>query len=92
MRIMLADSIRGIVSQQLIPSASGSGAELALEVLLNNTSVRKCIVDNKTFQLGSIIQTGQKQGMVGMVDSVRALVEQGKVSKEIAQRYVRQSL
>ena len=88
-RVMVADSIRGIVCQQLIPNAKGDGMEMALEILMNNTSVRKMIVDNRTFQLESVLQTGKKQGMVRMDDSVLALLEKGLITKDVARAHLR---
>ena len=88
-RVMIADSIRGIVCQQLLPRKDGKGAVLALEILMNNISVRKAIVDNRTFQLDSIIQTGKKQGMVRMDDSIVNLLNQDLITRETAEAFVR---
>jgi twitching motility protein PilT len=88
-RVMLSESLRGVLCQQLLPTADGSGSVLALEVLVNNTSVKKCIVDNKTFQLDSIIQTGKKQGMVRMDDAIASLLQNGEITRETAESYVR---
>jgi twitching motility protein PilT len=89
MRVMIADSIRGIVCQQLIPNAKGDGMEMALEILMSNTSVRKMIVDNRTFQLESVLQTGKKQGMIRMDDSILELLEKGLITKDVAKSYLR---
>jgi twitching motility protein PilT len=86
---MIADSIRGVVCQQLLPRADGKGAVMAMEILMNNISVRKCIVDNRTFQLDSIIQTGKKQGMIRMDDSIVNLLNQGLITRETAEIYIR---
>jgi len=88
-RVMIADSIRGIVCQQLLPRADGNGTVLALEILINNISVRKCIIDNRTFQIDSIIQTGKKLGMVRMDDSIVELLKQGMITRETAETYIR---
>jgi len=88
-RVMIADSIRGVVCQQLLPRADGKGAVLALEILMNNISVRKCIIDNRTFQLDSIIQTGKKQGMIRMDDSILDLLNKGLITRETAKTYIR---
>lgn len=88
-RVMIADSIRGVVCQQLLPRADGKGAVMAMEILMNNISVRKCIVDNRTFQLDSIIQTGKKQGMIRMDDSIVNLLNQGLITRETAEIYIR---
>jgi len=88
-RVMIADSFRGIVCQQLLPKADGSGVVMAYEILVNNTSVRKMIVDNRTFQLESVLQTGKKQGMIRMDDSILELLQQGVITKETAKIYLR---
>ena len=56
---------------------------------MNNISVRKCIVDNRTFQLDSIIQTGKKQGMIRMDDSIVNLLNEGLITRETAEIYIR---
>jgi twitching motility protein PilT len=86
---MIADSFRGIVCQQLLPRADGNGVVMAYEILANNTSVRKMIVDNRTFQLESVLQTGKKQGMIRMDDSILELLQKGLITEETAKIYMR---
>jgi len=88
-RVMIADSFRGIVCQQLLPRADGNGVVMAFEVLMNNTSVRKMIVDNRTFQLESVLQTGKKQGMIRMDDSILDLLQKNLITEETAKSYLR---
>jgi len=88
-RVMIADSFRGIVCQQLLPRADGNGVVMAYEILANNTSVRKMIVDNRTFQLESVLQTGKKQGMIRMDDSILDLLQKGLITEETAKIYMR---
>jgi twitching motility protein PilT len=83
-RVMVSESLRGIVSQQLIPRADGSGRVLALEVLTNNSAVGNLIRDGKTFMLPGVIQTGRKAGMKLMDDSLMELLNQGIISGEEA--------
>src|SRR5712672_801615 len=59
-RIMVSESLRGIVSQQLVPRTDGKGRVLALEVLMRNEAVAACIRDGKTFMLPGVMQTGGK--------------------------------
>src|SRR5438105_3150126 len=68
-RVMVAESLRGIISQQLVPRADGKGRVLALEVLMRNEAVAACIRDGKTFMLPGVMQTGGKMGMRLMDDS-----------------------
>jgi twitching motility protein PilT len=83
-RIMVAESLRGIVSQQLVPRADGQGRVLALEILVNNPAVQNLIREAKTFMLPGVIQTGRKLGMRLMDDSLLDLVNKGIISKEEA--------
>jgi len=81
-RVMVAESLRGIVSQQLVPRADGRGRVLALEVLLRTEAVSACIRDGKTFMLPGVMQTGGKIGMRIMDDSLLELYNGGLITKE----------
>ena len=83
-RIMVSESLRGIVSQQLIPRADGSGRVVAMEVLMNSPAVANVIRESKTFMLPGIIQTGRKAGMILMDDSIAGLFRQGLITAEEA--------
>src|SRR5436305_1843909 len=69
-RVMVSESLRGIISQQLVPRADGQGRVLALETLTNTAAVANVIREAKTFMLPGIIQTGKKQGMQLMDDAL----------------------
>ncbi len=79
-RTMVSESLRGIISQQLIPRADGNGRVVALEVMVNTPAVSNLIREAKTFMLPGIIQTGKKLGMKLMDDSLMELVQQGIIS------------
>ncbi len=83
-RVMLSESLRGIVSQQLVPRADGAGRVLALEILTNTPAVGNLIRDGKTFMLPGVMQTGKKQGMQLMDDALVELARQGIVAAEEA--------
>jgi len=83
-RIMVSESLRGIISQQLVPRADGNGRVIALEVLTNTPAVANVIREAKTYMLPGIIQTGKKQDMQLMDDALRALCEQGAISRDEA--------
>jgi len=83
-RIMVSESLRGIISQQLVPRADGTGRCLAMEILMNNPAVGNLIREGKTFMLPGVIQTGKKQGMQLMDDSLQSLYESGLISPEEA--------
>jgi twitching motility protein PilT len=83
-RIMVSESLRGIVSQQLIPRADGTGRALAIEILTNTPAVGNVIREAKTFMLPGIIQTGKKLGMKLMDDSLQELFLAGTITAEEA--------
>jgi twitching motility protein PilT len=79
-RTMVSESLRGIVSQQLIPKADGTGRVIALEVMVNTPAVANLIRESKTFMLPGVIQVGKKLGMKLMDDSLMELVEAGTIT------------
>src|SRR5213082_1554122 len=83
-RIMVSESLRGVISQQLIPRADGQGRVLALEILTNTPAVANVIREAKTFMLPGIIQTGKKQGMQLMDDALMELQSRGLISADEA--------
>src|ERR1700730_7469647 len=83
-RIMVSESLRGVISQQLIPRSDGKGRVLALETLSNTPAVANVIREAKTYMLPGIIQTGKKQGMQLMDDSLIDLYNRGLISDEEA--------
>ena len=83
-RIMVSESLRGVISQQLVPRADGTGRSLAIEILMNTPAVGNVIRESKTFMLPGIIQTGRKLGMKLMDDSLLELFEAGIISAEEA--------
>lgn len=83
-RMMVSESLRGIVSQQLIPRADGLGRAVAMEIMLNSPAIGNVIREAKTFMLPGIIQTGKKAGMILMDESVAELYRQGIISAEEA--------
>ncbi|MGI9240540.1 MAG: type IV pilus twitching motility protein PilT [Verrucomicrobiales bacterium] len=81
-RIMVSESLRGVVSQQLVPKPDGSGRSLALELLVNTPAVAACIRDGKTYMLPGVMQTGKNLGMVTMDDSLKELYNKGLATQE----------
>lgn len=81
-RIMVSESLRGVLSQQLVPRADGNGRVLALEVLVNTPAVANCIREGKTFMLPGVMQTGKNVGMVTMDDALRKLYMQGLITQD----------
>ncbi len=83
-RAMVSESMRGVVSQQLIPRADGLGREPACEIMFATSAVANMIREKKTFQLPSVLQTGSKLGMTTMDDSIAELLRQKVITKESA--------
>lgn len=83
-RIMVSESLRGVISQQLIPRSDGVGRVLALETLTNTPAVANVIRESRTYMLPGIIQTGKKQGMQLMDDALADLYQRRLISAEEA--------
>ena len=83
-RVMVSESLRGIISQQLIPRADGTGRVLALETLTNTPAVSNVIREAKTFMLPGIIQTSRKQGMQLMDDTLIELFGRNLITADEA--------
>lgn len=81
-RIMVSESLRGVLSQQLVPKKDGTGRVMALELLVNTAAVANCIREGKTFMIPGLIQTGKAQGMRLMDDSLQKLYLDGVISAE----------
>ena len=86
-RIQLAQELKTVISQQLLPLAEGTGRVPAFEILNLNNAVRTMIRDSRIHQIDSVIQTGAAEGMIGMDESILRLYKAGKVTKEAALRY-----
>jgi len=83
-RAQLSFVLMGIFCQQLIPRSSGKGRALALEVLVANHAIRSQIREQKTHQIYSTMQTGQKEGMQTMNQSLLGLFSRGEITREDA--------
>jgi twitching motility protein PilT len=82
-RVMLAESLKGVVAQTLLRK-KGGGRVAALEILLVTPAVANLIREGKTFQVPSMMQTGRALGMVTLMDSLFDLVKNGTVEAEEA--------
>jgi twitching motility protein PilT len=81
-RGMLAESLTGIVAQQLLRKADGSGRVAAHEVLVGTNAVSSTIRESKTNMIPSLIQAGAKDGMRGMDQTLEMLVKNDIISAE----------
>src|SRR5436190_9906697 len=84
-RTQLSVALQGIVTQQLLPTADGSGRCAACEVLVPTPAVRNLIREGKTHQIYSTMQTGAASGMQTMDAALATLVRQGKINLRTAE-------
>jgi twitching motility protein PilT len=83
-RTQLASTLKGVITQTLLPKAEGKGRVAAFEIMLGTDAVLNLIRENKCHQLDSTIQTGARQGMVLLDTYLAALVQRGVVRREDA--------
>lgn len=83
-RIQLAGTLQGIISQQLLPTPDGKSRVVACEVLVPTPGIRNMIREGKTHQLMSAMQAGQQYGMVTMDQSLADLHKRGLVTFDYA--------
>jgi twitching motility protein PilT len=85
-RVQLSVALQAIVTQQLLPTADGSGRVAACEVLSITPAVRNLIREGKTHQIYSVLQTSAAQGMQSMDSSLAKLVREGKITWALAKQ------
>lgn len=85
-KIQLAATLKGIISQRLLPMISG-GRIPAVEVLLGTSAVASIVRDGKTHLIDSVIQTSKDKGMISIDSSLAALVLSGNISLEMGKSY-----
>jgi twitching motility protein PilT len=83
-RIQLAATLEGVVTQALLPTADGTGRVPALEILFPDDAVRNLIRTAKVEQVYSIMQTGNARGMQTMEQSLADLTLRGVISFDSA--------
>jgi twitching motility protein PilT len=88
-RAQLAGSLRAVVSQHLLPSTiEGEKRNLAMEVMFNTGPISSGIRNGKLQSLDNNILTGRDEGMVTMDDSIKRLLNDGRIERETAERFV----
>lgn len=85
-RLQLASTLVGIISQRLIPRIKG-GRIPACEVLVANPAVKNLIRENKIYQIDLVIDTSLEEGMISLNRALATLVQQGEISAEKAYEY-----
>lgn len=83
-RTQLASVLKGVITQTLLPKATGKGRMAAFEIMLGTDAVLNLIRENKCHQLNSTIQTSARQGMVLLDAYLAELVRRGAITREAA--------
>jgi twitching motility protein PilT len=87
-RVMLSESLRGVVAQTLFTRADRPGRVAAYEVLTNNHAVANLIREGKTHQLPSVMQTQMELGMMTFEHHLKKLVSEGAVDRQSADTFL----
>ncbi len=83
-RVQLAGSLQGVVCQQLLKTADGTGRVVATEVLVTTPAIRNLVREGKTHQIYSAMQAGARHGMSTMDQHLAELVRRGRVTYDAA--------
>ncbi len=87
-RLQLASSLLGILSQRLVPRVSG-GLIPAFELLLNSPAISNLIRERRTHEIDVLIETGSQEGMIDLDRNLAELVRRGEVTKDDALSFAR---
>ncbi len=82
-RVQIAATLEGVVTQQLLPKASGAGRVAACEVLISTPAAKNLIREGKTHQLYTVMQTGGQHGMQTMNSSLADLVRRSHITESL---------
>lgn len=86
-RQQLANSLKAVVAQQLVPTADGKGRAAAVEFMTETPAVRNLIREGKEHQLYNVVQTGQALGMQTMDGALMKHYREGRITREILLEY-----
>jgi twitching motility protein PilT len=88
-KLQLADCLQGVVSQLLLPHASGKGRVLATEIMTATAGIRNLIREQEIEQIPTLMQTGSQYGMKTMDKSLKDLVQKGQITLDVAMSKVK---
>ncbi len=88
-RTQLGGILKAVISQRLLPTADGKGRAAATEIMINNTAIANLIRTEKVHQIPNVILTNRASGMHMMSTSVEELLINGKISRQVAQPYLK---
>ncbi|MCD8502710.1 MAG: type IV pilus twitching motility protein PilT [Bacillaceae bacterium] len=89
-RIQLATVLKGIISQRLFPSTDKTGRFAATEILVNNSAIANLIRNEKIHQIHNVMQTSKATGMHTLEMSIKRLLSQNNISREVAEPYLQE--
>lgn len=88
-KLQLADCLQGVVSQLLLPKASGQGRVLATEIMIATSGIRNLVREAEIEQIPTLIQTGSQYGMKTMDKCLKELFQQGLITLDAAMSKVK---
>ncbi|MFA5038859.1 MAG: type IV pilus twitching motility protein PilT [Candidatus Omnitrophota bacterium] len=83
-KLQLADCLQGVVSQLLLPRASGIGRVVSTEIMIGTPAIRNLVREQEIEQIPTLIQTGHQYGMRTMDKSLKELYKEGVITYETA--------
>ena len=83
-RTQLASVLRGVVTQNLVPLASGEGRVAATEIMIGTDAIANLIRTDKVYQIDSTMQTGMRDGMHTLNMNLKELIQKGLITQEMA--------
>ncbi len=83
-RMQLSNTLEGVLSQVLLRSTDGKSRMLAMEIMLGVPAIKNLIREGKTHQMDSVIQGGAQSGMQTLDQSLKQLLQQGRITFEDA--------
>jgi twitching motility protein PilT len=88
-RVMLSESLRGVVAQALLPRPDRQGRVPVVEVLVNVPAVANLIREGKTHQIASVMQTGRAHGMMTFESATHDLIQRDLISRDDGMSFLR---
>jgi len=88
-KLQLANCLRGVVSQLLLPHISGKGMVLATEIMVVTPGIRNLVREQETEQIPTLMQTGSQYGMKTMDKSLKELLNKGLINLDVAMSKVK---
>ncbi|MBU1997932.1 MAG: type IV pilus twitching motility protein PilT [Candidatus Omnitrophota bacterium] len=83
-KLQLSDCLQGVVSQLLLPHASGRGRILATEIMIGTPGIRNLIREQEIEQIPTLMQTGSQYGMKTMDKCLKELYQKGEITLDVA--------